>query len=86
MNYQILVVLERVTNNYSAYAPDVPGCIATGKTREQTLERMRGALKAHLKLMARDGDPMPEISAEDAEFIGVDVDVDVSLATANSQS
>jgi predicted RNase H-like HicB family nuclease len=54
------IVLEKAPNNWGAYAPDVPGCIATGPTREVTLTRMHDALQAHIAWMARDGDPIPE--------------------------
>ena len=74
MRYRVLVVLEKANRNYSAYAPDIPGCIATGKTIESTLENMRGALKAHLELMARDGDPMPEVATVDAQFLDIEVE------------
>jgi predicted RNase H-like HicB family nuclease len=44
-----LIVIEAAQQNYSAYCPDVPGCIATGKTVEITIEKMRSALKFHLE-------------------------------------
>ena len=47
---------------YSAYVPDLPGCIATGKTLEETRERMRGANEFHIRGMREDGDPIPEPS------------------------
>jgi|688.fasta_scaffold1115254_2 predicted RNase H-like HicB family nuclease len=58
-----LVVIERAARNCSAYAPDVPGCIATGATVEQTLVRMRRALRAHLNGLAEDGEPLPKARA-----------------------
>lgn len=73
MRYRVLVVLEKASDNYSAYAPDVPGCIATGKTVEETLQLMQEALQAHLEWMAQDGDPMPEISAVDAQVLEIEV-------------
>jgi predicted RNase H-like HicB family nuclease len=57
---RILVVIEEAAANYAAYAPDVPGCIATGATREETLERMREALQMHLRGLREDGEPLPE--------------------------
>ncbi len=77
MLYRVLVVLEKAPRNYSAYAPDVPGCIATGKTVEETLQLMQEALQAHLEWMARDGDPMPEISAVDAHVLDIEVSAPV---------
>ncbi len=46
--YRVLVIFEKGERNYSAYAPDLPGCIATGQTQEETEENMRGALVMHI--------------------------------------
>lgn len=73
MRYRVLVVLERANRNYSAYAPDVPGCVSTGKTIEETLHNMREALQIHLGSMAEGGDPMPDIATVDAQFLDVEV-------------
>lgn len=54
-----LVVIEEGPNNCSAYSPDVPGCVATGKTREQTLRNMREALTFHLEGLREAGEPIP---------------------------
>ncbi len=54
------IIIEKATNNYSAYAPDVPGCIATGATVEETLQGMREALAAHFELMRKDNDSIPQ--------------------------
>jgi predicted RNase H-like HicB family nuclease len=54
-----LIVIEKGDNNYSAYSPDVPGCIATGETIEETLENMRDALTFHLEAIAEEGEPLP---------------------------
>lgn len=47
-------------SNYSAYAPDLPGCIATGDTPEEVKKLMRKAIELHLKGMREDGLPIPE--------------------------
>ena len=65
--YRILIVLEKGPRNFSAYAPEVPGCVATGKTREETLRLMREALSLHLQGIAEDGDEMPLSAAVDVE-------------------
>ena len=54
-----LIVIEKASNNYAAYAPDVPGCVATGKTVEETLDNMQKALKLHIKGLIEDGLPVP---------------------------
>jgi predicted RNase H-like HicB family nuclease len=60
MSRSYLVVIEHGDRNFSAYVPDLPGCIATGTTREQTVERMRGAIALHIEGLRADGEPVPE--------------------------
>jgi predicted RNase H-like HicB family nuclease len=73
MRYRILVVVEQGEHNCSAYAPDLPGVVSTGKTVEETVQNMREALDFHLESMARDGDPVPEIYTVAAEFVEVEI-------------
>ncbi len=47
-------------SNYSAWSPDLPGCVATGDTIEETVSQMREAIAFHLEGLAADGDPIPE--------------------------
>jgi predicted RNase H-like HicB family nuclease len=54
------VVIERGPGNFSAYVPDLPGCIATGKTLEEVLNNIRGAAEFHLEGMRQDGLSIPE--------------------------
>ncbi len=54
-----LVVIEKADTNYSAHAPDVSGCVATGDTIEETIEQMRKALPMHLEAIIRDHQPLP---------------------------
>ncbi|MGC8474033.1 MAG: type II toxin-antitoxin system HicB family antitoxin [Candidatus Dormibacteria bacterium] len=56
------VVVERSETGFGAYAPDLPGCVATGRTIAETLERMAVAIAAHLEGMGEDGEPIPEPS------------------------
>ena len=67
---KVLVMVERAAANWSAYAPDVPGCVATGATREEALANMRGALDLHLRGMREDGEPLPE-AVTSAELVEV---------------
>ena len=53
------IVIEKGEHNCSAYVPDLPGCIATGATIEETKGRIREAIQLHLKGMREDGDPIP---------------------------
>jgi predicted RNase H-like HicB family nuclease len=54
------VVIEKAENNYAAYVPDLPGCVATGRTVEETEQQIREAIEFHLRGMREDGLPIPE--------------------------
>ena len=54
------MIIEQGERNYSAYLPDLPGCIATGQTIEELKQRMSGAIELHLRGMREDGLPIPE--------------------------
>ena len=53
------VVIEKANNNYSAYVPDLPGCIATGPTVEATETEIRAAIRFHIEGLKADGLPVP---------------------------
>ncbi|MEK6300633.1 MAG: type II toxin-antitoxin system HicB family antitoxin [Acidobacteriota bacterium] len=57
------IVIEKAENNYGAYVPDLPGCIATGKTIEATEKEIREAIEFHLRGLREDGLPIPEPSS-----------------------
>jgi len=67
-----LVVIEPAGRNYSAYSPDLPGCVATGATREETHTKMKQAIAVHLHGLREDHQPIPEpaASAEVVEVAG----------------
>ena len=54
------VVYERTPRNYSAYVPDLPGCVAAAKTKAETRRLIREAIKMHIEAMREDGEPIPE--------------------------
>jgi predicted RNase H-like HicB family nuclease len=54
------VVLEKAKRNYSAYVPDLPGCVATGKTVQEALSAIRAAIEFHIEGLVEDGDPIPD--------------------------
>jgi len=58
--HKYLAVFERVGDNYSAYSPDVPGCIATGGSRDEVEKNIREAISFHIEGLLRDGLPLPE--------------------------
>ena len=53
-----VIVIEQAGENYSAYAPEVPGCVATGSTEKEAESNMRSALEMHLRGMGEDGLPL----------------------------
>ena len=57
------IVIERAEGNYSAYVPDVPGCVATGATVEETGHLIREAIELHLTGLREDGLPIPQPSS-----------------------
>jgi predicted RNase H-like HicB family nuclease len=77
-------VLEKTTRNWSAYVPDLPGCVATGKTRDAVEKNIRGAVAMHLRGMRRDGDPIPAPGTWTTEVEVEDVPVAVAPARAAS--
>jgi len=68
--YRFLVVIEKADGNYSAYSPDLPGCVATGVTREEVERNMHEAIKMHVRGLLEDNLPVPE-SHSFAEYIVV---------------
>ena len=61
------VIYEPGVPNWSAYVPDLPGCIATGKTRKDLEQRIRGAIEFHIEGLRRHGEPVPEPTIEAAK-------------------
>lgn len=55
-----LIVIEETGTGYSAYSPDLDGCVATGRTREEVEAQMSEAISFHLEGMARNGQVLPE--------------------------
>jgi predicted RNase H-like HicB family nuclease len=53
------IVIERANDNFSAYVPDLPGCVATGDTLEQTEQAIREAIEFHIEGLREDGAPVP---------------------------
>jgi predicted RNase H-like HicB family nuclease len=64
------IVIEDAGANYSAYVPDLPGCIATGATVAEAEQRIREAIEFHLQGMREDGTPIPAPSSR-VEYVEV---------------
>ena len=61
------VVIEKTPNNYAAYAPDLPGCVATADTRKEVIRLMREGITFHIEGLQEDGEPVPAPQATVAE-------------------
>ena len=59
-----LVIIEKTDHNYSAFLPDMPGCVATGATTGEVLKNLKIALALHLDGLKEDGLPIPEPAAQ----------------------
>jgi len=70
--YRFLIIIEKANGNFSAYCPDLPGCVATGNTREETERNIHEAMQLHIQGMIEDKLPIPE-SDTLAEYIAVAV-------------
>ena len=57
---QYLVLIEEGDTGFGAYVPDLPGCIAVGETRSETLELIREAIAVHIEGLCEHGDAVPE--------------------------
>lgn len=69
--HRFLIVIEKAEGNYSAYSPDLPGCVATGKTRNQAAKDMNEAIEMHIRGMLEDKLPVPK-SRSSAEYVAIE--------------
>ena len=61
--YRFLIVIEKANGNFSAYSPDLPGCIATGKTREEAVTRAQALALRILAERLEHGEELPQVEA-----------------------
>jgi len=71
MMKQYAIVIEKAESNYSAYIPDLPGCVAMGATLAETERLLREAIDLHVEGMREDGLPIPEPSSR-VEYVEID--------------
>ena len=64
------IVIEKAEKNYAAYVPDLPGCVATGATVEETEKLIREAIELHVEGLRADGLPIPQPSSR-VEYVEV---------------
>lgn len=62
------VVIEKAESNYSAYVPELPGCVSVGDTREEVYRNIQEAIDLHIELLQELGYPIPEGSTEGHTF------------------
>ena len=77
---QYTVVIEPAGGNYSAYVPDLPGCITTGPTIEATKEAMDEAIALHLEGLAEEGLPIP-LPSEPPRYVPHLIDSEAGVGT-----
>ena len=70
--YCFLVIIEQGDNSYGAYSPDLPGCVAVGRTREEVERNMHEAIEMHIQGMIEDNEPIP-LSYNEAEYVDISV-------------
>ncbi len=58
------IIIEKTQNNYSAYIPDLPGCVTTGKTIQEVEENIKEAISFHLEGLQTEGLPIPQPTTE----------------------
>ncbi len=68
--HRFLVVIEKTGRNYSAYSPDLPGCVTTGRTQAEAEKKMHTAIEMHLAGLKEDNLPVPRPRSI-AEYIAV---------------
>ena len=67
---QYAIVIEQASGNFSAYVPDLPGCVATGQTQDEAEAQIRDAIEFHLEGLRRDGERIPHPSSK-VEYVEV---------------
>jgi len=61
--YRYLVIFEKANDNYCAYSPDLPGCVATGSNRNEVERNIKEAISFHIEGLVKDGLPLPEATS-----------------------
>lgn len=67
------IIVEKGKRNYSAYAPNLPGCVATGKTEDEAFENMKKAITFHLEGLAEDHQPIPAATITAAKLLSIPI-------------
>ena len=62
--FKYLIVIEKANGNFSAYCPDLPGCVATGTTINETITQMKKTIQFHIEGLKKEDLPIPEPSSK----------------------
>ncbi|MCX6145888.1 MAG: type II toxin-antitoxin system HicB family antitoxin [Candidatus Kapabacteria bacterium] len=62
------VIIEKGTNSYGAYVPDLPGCVAVGETENETIELIKDAIEFHLESFKLNKKRLPKAKSKSMEF------------------
>ncbi|OGR22072.1 MAG: hypothetical protein A2277_06345 [Desulfobacterales bacterium RIFOXYA12_FULL_46_15] len=68
--HRFLIIIEKAAGNYSAYSPDLPGCVATGRTKDQAAQNIHEAIELHILGLKEDHLSIPKSHAS-AEYIAI---------------
>ena len=63
MSRKYAVIFEQAETNWAAYVPDLPGCVTTGRTLEETERNIREAISGHIQTLQEFGEPVPEATS-----------------------
>jgi predicted RNase H-like HicB family nuclease len=69
--HRFLIVLEKTSDSYTVYAPDLPGCVATGSSREEAEHNMTKAVETHIRSLLEQGLPIPQVKSI-AEYVAIE--------------
>lgn len=69
--HRYLIVIEKAKRNYAAYSPDLPGCVTTGKTVEETKANMQEAIRGHIETLREFGEPVPQPQTVGTDYVEV---------------
>jgi predicted RNase H-like HicB family nuclease len=71
--YKYLMIVEKSKTGFSAYSPDLPGCVAAGSTKIETERLMKEAIEFHIEGMLEEGLEIPKPITKDVEFVNINI-------------
>lgn len=83
MEYRFLAIVEKGSDSYGAYAPDVPGCGGVGDTPEEAIQSLKEAMRLHFETTIEYGEAIPQAAYIGAKFVSVSIEAPVSHKQAS---